>query len=507
MLNWIDRFLNRITMYRLVLYYLSLLWAAALVFTFFHILPFDPIGFTISGATLVGVALIANIIFARVFNAQTNVESAYITAFILALIITPVSLSHYIAGVSFLFWASVLAMASKYILAIKKKHIFNPAAFAVAVTALTMNQSASWWVGTAPLLPLVFLGGLLVVRKLQRFDLVCSYFAVGMAIIVGSSILQGVNGVTVFEKALLDSPILFFTFVMLPEPLTTPPTRKLRLLYGAFVGFLFAPAIHIGSLYATPELALIVGNLFSYCVSPKGKYMLQLKEKVQIAADTYGFSFTPDRAVSFKPGQYLEWTLGHKHPDARGNRRYFTIASAPTEQEVKIGIKFYPASSSFKKTMLAMIRGSRITASQLAGEFVLPRDSKKRLVFIAGGIGITPFRSMIKYLLDTNEKREIVLLYSNKTAADIAYQDIFDEAKRRLGIKTVYTLTESAPDSWSGRRGMITEEAITEEVSDYKERMYYISGPHAMVTAFEKTLKGLGIKNNQIKIDFFPGYV
>ena len=152
-------------MYRLVLYYLVLLVVVAVVYSFLGILPYNPVMLLYSVIAITLLCWIANTIFAWAFNAPTNVESVYITALILALIITPVSSLdwHYFI---FLGWAAIWAMASKYILAIGKKHIFNPAAFAVALTALTINQSASWWVGTLAMLPFVFFGGILIVRKI-----------------------------------------------------------------------------------------------------------------------------------------------------------------------------------------------------------------------------------------------------------------------------------------------------------------------------------------------------
>lgn len=152
---------------------------------------------------------------------------------------------------------------------------------------------------------------------------------------------------------------------------------------------------------------------------------------------------------------------------------------------------------------------NEIVASQLAGDFTLPRNKSQKLVFIAGGIGITPYRSMIKYLLDRKEKRSVVLLYSAKKLSDIIYVDILDEACEKLGMKIICTLTDidAIPPLWRGERGFITGEMIKKEIPDYQERTFYISGPHSMVTAFEKTLKDIGIKKKYIKIDFFPGLV
>jgi ferredoxin-NADP reductase len=155
-----------------------------------------------------------------------------------------------------------------------------------------------------------------------------------------------------------------------------------------------------------------------------------------------------------------------------------------------------------------MRAGDKIVASQLAGDFTLPRDPAKKLVLVAGGIGITPFRSMLKYLIDRNERRDIVVIYSNRLAADIAYQDILDEARQKLGIETVYTLTDrnAAPVDWRGERGYLTEEMLAKRIPDFRERTFYVSGPQTMVAAVQKTLAAARLAPSQIKKDFFPGF-
>ncbi len=502
MIEWVDNLLNRVTMYRLVLYYLVTLLGAAFVFGFLGILPYDPTALAFSTIVIVAACWGTNWIAAKMFDAVTNVESVYITAFILALIIPPVTAANH-AGIGFLIFASVWAMASKYLFALGKRHLFNPAAFGVALSALVIGQSATWWVGgNLPLLPFVVAGGLLVVRKLQRFDLVTA-FAAALFVAVAAT-APAADMLTGFSETILHSAFFFFAFAMLTEPLTTPPTRALRIAYGAFVGFLFAPNVHFGSLYLSPELALLIGNVFSYAVSPKGRFMLTLKSVQESARDTYDFVFAPDRQPFFSPGQYMEWTLGHRYPDNRGNRRYFTIASAPTESDVHLGVKFYPQASTFKRALASMKAGDKISASHIAGGFTLPRDQKKKLVFIAGGIGVTPFRSMVHSLLDRGEPRPIIMLYANRTAADVAYKDIFDRAAKEIGLKTVYVLTDdSAPGMYNGT---ISVDVIRREIPDYRERMFYISGPHAMVESFKTTLRTMGVSRFKIKSDFFPGF-
>ncbi|MEP7288669.1 MAG: RnfABCDGE type electron transport complex subunit D [Chloroflexota bacterium] len=505
MIKFIDNRLNAITMYRLILYYLIILLGIAAIFSALGLLPFSSQTLIVSTLFITAICWIANGVLAHTFRVPANVESVYISALILALIITPAETTH---DLWFLVWAAVLAMASKYILAINRKHVFNPVALAVAITALTINQSATWWVGNAPMLAFVLIGGLLIVRKTRRFQMVFSFLIVAMVTTLTLTILNGSNLILTIQETAVSSPLIFFAAVILTEPLTTPPTRTTQIIYGGFVGLLFSPQFHIGAFYTTPELAILMGNVFSYLVSPKAKLILRLKDRIQTAPDTFDFIFTPNRKLSFAPGQYMEWTLGHDHPDSRGNRRYFTLASSPTERDLILGVKFYRNSSSYKQSMLEMDRDSEIVAAQLTGDFVLPRDPKQRLVFIAGGIGITPFRSMIKYLLDTKQKRSITLFYANRTANEIVYKDVFDRAQHELGIRTIYTLTDTnnIPAGWRGKTGYISAKMIKDEVPYYRNCVYYLSGPNSMVTSFEEALLKLGVAKDHIKTDFFPGF-
>lgn len=508
MMQFIDTILNRITMYRVVLYYLIFLLAAAIGLGAFGILPYSPLRLLFSTLVITFVCWIMNLALAYVFNAPTNVESVFITALILVFLITPAASFTDIQFLFLAYCASVVAMISKYVLAIGKKHIFNPAAIAVVFTAFVINLSASWWIGTAAMAPFVIIGGILTVRKIVRFDLVISFILVVIAGIIGSHLSHPASLLADLNNTLLSSPLFFLAFVMLTEPLTTPPTAQLRICYGALVGFLSVPALHFGPLYSTPELALVIGNIFSYLASPKKKLILSLKEIRPIATDCYDFIFTSDKKLNFKPGQYLEWTFKHPHPDSRGNRRYFTISSAPDDTTIALGVKFYPDSSSFKKAMLAMSPGDTIVASQLAGDFVLPKKKDAKFVFIAGGIGITPFHSMITHLLNRLERRPITMFYSSRAKNDFAYTKTFDAAELELGIKTIYTITDekSVPPRWKGEKGYVTNRMIEKYVPDYFDHYFYLSGPHSMVVGFEKTLKEIGVPDKQIKKDFFPGF-
>lgn len=505
MLKFIDNFLNSITMYRLVLYGLFILAGISLVFGFLGILPFTVFQLGSLLVTLILVCYVSNVLLAKIFGAITNNESYPITALILFFILAPIiNLTDVYVSIV----AGILAMASKYLLAIHKKHIFNPAAVAVFILGLFGFGNGIWWVGSAVLLPFVLLIGFLVVRKIRKFTLLFSFLMPALITICLFNITHNVAIEQSLVQSFLSWPLIFFGTIMLTEPETTPPTKKLYTMYGALTGIFFGLQFHIGFLFSSPEFALVAGNVFSFLVSPKQKLFLHLKQKVMLAPNIYEFIFSKDSRFNFIPGQYLEWTLPGENMDTRGNRRYFSIASSPGEDDLRIGVKIVSdKSSSFKKEMLEMNPQSTIVASQLSGDFTLPTDKNKRMVFIAGGIGITPFRSILKNLLDQNERREIIMFYTCVSPDEFVYKDVFKKAEEELGIKTVYVVTDASKKSnWNGEVGYLNREMIEKYVLNYKERSYYISGPNVMVESYRDLLLSIGIKRSNIITDYFSGY-
>lgn len=279
----IYKYFKNLTIYQFTIAFLSGLLLVAVVFCFKGILAFDPWSLVWSAVILLLVSLVTNEIFSWAFDANSRYQSAIIAALILVLIISPPKTG---ADVWFLFWAATLAMASKYILAIKKVHIFNPAAIAVVITALAVGQFASWWVGTRSLLPYVIVGGLLVVYKMRKWQLIW-YF--GITVFITTFIFTALRGTDVLIAArhvIQDSSLFFFAFVMLTEPMTTPVNKKWQIVYGIIVGILFSPQIHFGSLYLTPELALVFGNIFVYFVKPNTVFGKMFKKTSPVPIST-----------------------------------------------------------------------------------------------------------------------------------------------------------------------------------------------------------------------------
>ncbi|TIS37219.1 MAG: hypothetical protein E5X11_21815, partial [Mesorhizobium sp.] len=187
MIKAVDRFLDHLTMYRLVRYYLVALIVAAFVFGIIKLVPHDPLALAFTTALALSTCWITNRVFALVFEIPANSESVYITALILALILDPVAVTD-LKGIGAVAFASVWAISSKFIFAVGRKHLFNPAALGVALSALLLDNPATWWVGgNSWLLPLVLSGGILVVRKLRRLDLVTTFIAAALVTILATT--------------------------------------------------------------------------------------------------------------------------------------------------------------------------------------------------------------------------------------------------------------------------------------------------------------------------------
>ena len=484
-MNFIDKFLNAATMYKVVLYSLLIMAFFAVFFGFIGLLPYSGLSLLGTFFEFIFLCYFMNMLLAYLFKAAATAESSVITGLILFFIM-PGDMPFWAV-----FFASLVAMASKYLIAWNRRHIFNPAAFAAVVFGFT-NWPAVWWVANIYMLPLALAAGFLVVRKIRKSFLVFACFAGFVLSYFALHVLSDV--VLSLKDVLVSWPIVFFATIMLTEPSTMPPKKNQQMIYGFIIGlFLGYPAQILSGLSSTPEILLCLGNIGSWLVSMKRKAILVFEEKIELAKDCYEFVFNPGKPLAFEAGQYMEWSLPHLKQDNRGIRRYFTVSSAPNQKDVRVGIRFAEKSSSFKQELMKFKKGDKLFAGSMAGDFILPRK-KQKFVFIAGGIGITPFISMIRDLMEKNQRTDITMFYANKTN-DIPYLDLLNQAKEKIGLKLVLVTG-----------GFITKEMVQSETPDFNERMFYLSGPNAMVENYKNLIRNLGVSRTKIKTDYFPGF-
>ncbi|MBI3366609.1 FAD-dependent oxidoreductase [Candidatus Roizmanbacteria bacterium] len=242
-------------------------------------------------------------------------------------------------------------------------------------------------------------------------------------------------------------------------------------------------------------------------VAPKEFYLPFIK-KEKLANDTYSFYFySANIDLNFLPGQYIRMTLSIENPDKRGNSRPFTIASSPLEKN-HIMITTKIIQSSFKKRMMELKPKELVHFFGPIGAFILNEEEKEDRVFLAGGIGITPFHSMITYAEKKKLSIPITLLVSFSTVEDmIFYKELLNIAKTNTYIKIIYTITHPEEKTeWKGEVGRISDVLIKKYVENIFQPQYFIVGPPAMVAGMEEVVMGMGISNKRIFIENFTGY-
>ena len=498
-----QKFVDNVGMYRLVSGSLFALAALSILGGFFGLLAYSGLSQIFSLAAALLVALLLNIIVAAILRVPANHESAVITALFLFFLALP---EENIFAIWPLLLAVSIAIVSKYVLVIKKQHFLNPAAIGAAAVSITGIYSFSWWVANPTLFIPLLVVGVLVVMKVRKWVPVSGFIGVGLIIYLAEALSYGDVLTTSIKNFFISWPTLFLAFFMLTEPFTMPAKKDAQFLYGGLVGFLANTSMFSAFVSMSPELALVVGNILMLPSRLRQKLFLTLKSKHHIATDTYEFVFKKPNGFSFIAGQYLEWMLPHEKTDNRGTRRYFTIASSPTEPDVRVAMKITKARSTYKSALEGLDLGQAIIASQLAGDFLLPRDTQTKLGFIAGGIGVTPFRSHVQYMMDSDKKHDTVLYYCSNTQAEIAYQDVFSRAASELEFVFVPVIKDGIVEA-PAESGYLTVDILKRRTPDYLERTWYISGPPGMVNAYKKLLRDMGVPHRHIKTDFFPGAV
>lgn len=234
---------------------------------------------------------------------------------------------------------------------------------------------------------------------------------------------------------------------------------------------------------------------------------LPLIEAKQESIDVKSFKFgLNETSFNFKSGQYIIMKLDVV--DERNGVRMFSLSSSPTETGF-ITISTKMTGSNFKNKLESINIGDKVDIRGPFGRFLLQEDYSKTAVMLAGGIGITPFRDMIKFATDKKLNLKIILLYSNRLPEEISFKKEFDGwQKINPNLKVVYTITrpEESRLKWEGVTGRIDAAMIKSNVKDMENCMFYVCGPPAMVDAMVTTLKNMGVSDNNIKIERFTGY-
>lgn len=223
------------------------------------------------------------------------------------------------------------------------------------------------------------------------------------------------------------------------------------------------------------------------------------------------FKFTK-MLLHYKAGQYAYFDIGEVYNDPKGPIRHFTIASSPTEDFILVSTRI--RSSPYKKRLSSLEPGIKIKARGPEGKFVLHEDYSKSAIFLSGGIGVTPFRSMIKYATDKQLPLRIIMFDSNRNQQSILFKKEFDECSNiNKNMKIIYTITDEAQNqsgtnNWQGEKGRIDKAMLARYIGDSEQKtaVFYICGPPVMINAMKDLLQDLEISSDRIMVEEFTGY-
>lgn len=235
------------------------------------------------------------------------------------------------------------------------------------------------------------------------------------------------------------------------------------------------------------------------------KYRSKLIRKENVAEGTTSFYFEKPEGFTFKAGQNVDIELlTPLETDKEGNKRTFSLVSAPSMPELQIVTRM--RESAFKRSLKDLSEGSEVEIEGPYGNMTLHSDAAKPAVFLAGGIGITPLMSMVRDASERNLQHKTYLFYSNRRPEDAPFlKELKDSEKKNPHFKLIATTTN--PEAvWNGERGYITKEMIQKYVSNFSEAIYYLAGPPVMVAATRRMLEQAGILDDYIKMEEFAGY-
>jgi ferredoxin-NADP reductase len=228
-------------------------------------------------------------------------------------------------------------------------------------------------------------------------------------------------------------------------------------------------------------------------------------EKREVAKGTLLVLFAVDGYPPYRPGSYFWVELPDRgYQDEKGLRRHISLVTSPTETGV-VGLATRLRDTAFKRTLAELDVGDEVAVEEPKGSFLLPEDTSVDYVFIAGGIGITVFRSMLRYIADEALPYRVTLVYSNRDRESAAFLDELEELERRIdGLRVVLTITEQ--EGWEGESRRIDADMLREHLGDLETHRFYVAGPPAMAESVSESLLAAGVPEEQVVTSRFSGY-
>ncbi|MCW4025474.1 MAG: FAD-binding oxidoreductase [Candidatus Bathyarchaeota archaeon] len=230
------------------------------------------------------------------------------------------------------------------------------------------------------------------------------------------------------------------------------------------------------------------------------KFEAPVQEIIIHNPDVISVRFAKPKDFTYKPGQYMLVTL---NANGKSLMHPLTMSSSPTQNFLEFTKRL--STSEFSNTLRTLKEGDPILLDTPYGKFTFMGETTK-ITFLAGGIGITPFKSIIQYCTDTKQTANITLFYGVKTDKDCTFKEEFEQMQTRNPHLNLVLVASEAGNEWTGKRGYINADLIKTELPDYKEHMFYACGPPGMVAAMQKLVADMGLPPSQLKLEVLVGH-
>lgn len=491
----LDAALGRFTMYRLVTVILGVLAGLSICLAAAGRLDTSVFGVDAMLLTLLvilTVSLVVNLVVGRLVGAHPHLESSLITGLLLWFLYWPST------DATTLLWLAViaaLAQVSKYALAVRRRHLVNPAAAGVVLSLLLTEAFGidampftTWWAASEVLFPFVLIGAALVLYRTRRLAVGALFAVAALVLTVAAQLQFGSSFDDALRFSLYSTPIVFFGGFMLSEPLTLPPRRGQQLAVAGLAAVVFTWPIVTAGFFGEPwtvepfsntyEVTLVATGLVAFALR-QGSRRLTLRERRPLGDDAVEYVFTADRPLAFAPGQYVELDVPHRRIDGRGRRRMFSVVSSPGT-EVVVATRHPAPGSSFKRAMADLAPDARVRTTSVHGDFVWPQDGK--VLLVGAGIGVTPFVSQVR----AHPGRDVVVVVGERE-----HQPYLAELESS-GVTVVRLPADE-----------VTADAVAAAVPDLAERTALVSGRPEWVDRVAADLRG---RTRRVKTDHFLGY-
>ncbi|MHB1587943.1 MAG: ferredoxin--NADP reductase [Acidiferrobacteraceae bacterium] len=237
-------------------------------------------------------------------------------------------------------------------------------------------------------------------------------------------------------------------------------------------------------------------------------FTVKLLDRQHVAEGTMAFRLERPAGFGYKPGQAVDVTLVEPPvTDATGQHRIFSLVSAPYENDLVVATRM--RDSTFKNRLKAMAIGSNVQVEGPFGSLTLHHNRARPALFIAGGIGVTPFMSILRQAAQDRLDQHLLLVYANRRPEDAAFlSELMDLARRNKHFHLVATMTamHKSASPWDGERGRVDESLLRRVAGELSAPIYYVAGPPAMVEAIRQTVHGIGVSDDDIRSEDFFGY-